>query len=199
MVKWDDMAVVGRIARAHGLKGQVFINPETDYPELRFQPGAELFVSRAGVVESVTLTSVRFHRERPVVGLSGIDDIDQAAALAGLELRVPIDWLVPLPEGTFYRHELIGCLVETTDGTAVGQVKDVEGDAAGSRLVLETPGGEVLVPLAQDICPAIDIAGKRIVIAPPEGLLELNADRHRHHLSDDGGAGAGSRDRGPRH
>jgi 16S rRNA processing protein RimM len=199
MVKWDEMALVGRIARAHGLKGQVFINPETDYPELRFQPGAELFVSRGGVVESLTLTSVRFHRERPVVGLGGIEDMDQAAALAGLELRVPIDWLVPLPEGTFYRHELIGCLVETTDGAAVGQVKDVEGDAAGSRLVLETPSGEVLVPLAQNICPVIDIAGRRIVIAPPEGLLELNADRHRHHLSGDGGAGVGSRDRGPRH
>jgi 16S rRNA processing protein RimM len=199
MLKWDEMAAVGRIARAHGLKGHVIVNPETDFPERRFQPGAELFVSRGGVVESLTLTSVRFHRERPVVGLSGVEDRDRAAALAGLELRVPVGWLAPLPEGTFYRHELIGCLVETTAGTRVGLVKDVEGDAAGSRLVLEAPSGEVLVPLAQDICPAIDVAGKRIVIAPPEGLLELNADRHRHHLSGDGRASAGSRHRGPRH
>src|SRR5687768_12695925 len=108
------MALVGRIARAHGLKGHVFINPETDFPEQRFQPGAELFVNRGGVVEPLTLTSVRFQRERPVVGLSGVDDADAAAALAGLELRVPVEWLAELPEGTFYRHELIGCRVETT-------------------------------------------------------------------------------------
>ena len=57
MVDWDSMAVVGRIARPHGLKGQVIVNPETDFPEQRFQPGAELFVSRGGVVESLTLTT----------------------------------------------------------------------------------------------------------------------------------------------
>ena len=58
---WDEMALVGRIARAHGLRGQVIVNSETDFPEARFQPGAELFVNRAGVVEAVLVTTVRFH------------------------------------------------------------------------------------------------------------------------------------------
>ena len=61
------MALVGRIARAHGLKGQVIVNLETDFPEARFQPGAELFVERGGQVEPLTVTTVRFHRERPAM------------------------------------------------------------------------------------------------------------------------------------
>jgi 16S rRNA processing protein RimM len=172
--KWDDMALVGRIARPHGLRGQVIVNLETDFPEERFQPGAELFIERAGRAEPLTLTSVRFHRERPIVGLSGVETMDDAEALAGRELRVPVERLAALPSGTYYRHDLIGCRVETTIGAAIGVVTDVEGTMAGSRLVVDHGGNEVLIPLALEICPEIDPAGKRIVIDPPDGLLEVN-------------------------
>jgi 16S rRNA processing protein RimM len=172
---WDGMALVGRIARPHGLRGQMILNLETDFPEERFQPGAELFIERAGRVERLTITSARFHHERPVVGLSGVETIDDAEALAGHELRVPVERLAALPPGTFYRHDLIGCRVETTSGAAVGVVTDVEGTMAGSRLVVDRGGNEVLIPLASDICPEIDPAGKRIVIDPPDGLLDVNA------------------------
>jgi 16S rRNA processing protein RimM len=192
------MAVVGRIARAHGIRGQVIVNLETDFPEERFRPAAELFVNRDGRLEPLQITTVRFHRDRPVIGLAGIDDMNAASALAGSELRVPVEWLAPLPDGTFDRHDLIGCRVEMGDRSAVGVVTAVEGDLGGSRLVVETPDGEVLIPLATEICTTIDVAGKRIVIVPPEGLLELNADRHRHNFSGDGRAGAGGRDHRPR-
>ena len=79
-----------------------------------------------------------------------------------------------LPPGTFYRHDLIGCRVETTRGEVVGVVTDVEGTMAGSRLVIDSASGEVLVPLATEICPEIDTAGKRIVINPPAGLMDVN-------------------------
>ena len=173
-LKWDEMALVGRIARAHGIKGQVIVNPETDFLDERFKPGAELFVSRAGIVEPLKLTTVRFHRDRPVIGIDGVADMNAASRLAGLELRIPADRLAELPAGSYYRHDLVGCRIETSGGQLVGTVKAVEGDAAGSRLVVDTPGGEVLVPLAVEICTTIDTAGKRIVIEPPAGLLELN-------------------------
>lgn len=172
--KWDEMAVVGRIARAHGIRGQVILNVETDFPEERFRAGAELFIERAGHVEALTITTVRFHRNRPVVGLRGVDTINDAEALAGHELRVPLDALAALPSGTFYRHDLIGCLVETTAGTQIGVVRDVEGTMAGSRLVVDGMSGEVLIPFATEICRQIDPAGKRIVIDPPEGLIDVN-------------------------
>jgi 16S rRNA processing protein RimM len=168
------MAAVGRIARAHGHRGQVIVDLDTDFPEERFRPGAELFIQRAGAIEAVTLTTVRFHRDRPVVGIAGVDTMDGAEALAGQELRIPLDRLAPLPAGTFYRHDLVGCRVETTTGAAVGTVASVEGTVSGSRLVVAAPRGEVLIPLAAAICTLIDTDGKRIVVDPPEGLLDLN-------------------------
>jgi 16S rRNA processing protein RimM len=174
LAEWDEMAVVARIARAHGIRGQVILNAETDFPDERFQPGVELFINRSGRAEPITVTTVRFHRERPVIGLSGVADMNAATALAGLELRIPVDRLAPLPANTFYRHDLIGSVVFTRSGRVVGPVTGVEGTMAGSRLVVSAGGREVLVPLAAHICTEIDPVAKRIVIDPPEGLLELN-------------------------
>jgi 16S rRNA processing protein RimM len=168
------MALVGRIARAHGIRGQVIVNPETDFPDERFRPGAELFVERGGKVETLTVTTARFHRDRPVIGIAGVETMNDAETLAGLELRVPVERLAPLPSGTFYRHDLIGCRVETRDGRDVGVVRDVEGELTGSRLVVDAAGGEVLIPLVAPICTVVDPAAKRIVIDPPEGLIEVN-------------------------
>jgi 16S rRNA processing protein RimM len=172
------MAGVGWIARAHGIRGQVIVNLETDFPEERFRPGAELFIERDGAVEALTLTSVRFHRERPVVGIAGIETMSDAEALAGRELRVPVDRLVALPDGTFYRHDLIGCRVETTTGELIGTVERVEGELSGSRLVVAAARGEVLIPLVTKICTTVDTAARRIVVDPPKGLLEVNSSNY---------------------
>ena len=173
------MAVVGRVARPHGIRGQVVVNLETDFPHERFQIGAELFVKRTAgdEVERLVISTVRFHNERPIVGFEGVDDMNAATALAGMELRVPLERLSALPPAMFYRHDLVGCAVERTDGSHIGKVAEVEGTLGGSRLVVSTERGEVLVPFASAICRSIDVAGKRIVIEPPEGLLELNEKR----------------------
>jgi len=169
------MAVVGRIARAHGIRGQVIVNSDTDFPDERYRIGAELFARNPdGTVRTLTVTSVRIHQGRPVIGLDGIGDMNAAAALAGVELRVPIEQLTPLPAGTFYRHDLVGCTVSTVDGTLVGEVAEVQGSAGDSQLVVRAAAGEVLIPLVGAICTTIDPVGRRIVVAPPEGLLEVN-------------------------
>ena len=168
------MAGVGRIARAHGIRGQVIVSLDTDFPEERFRPGAELFIERNGEVQALRLTSVRFHRNRPVIGIAGVETMSGAELLAGRELRVPIERLAPLPGGTFYRHDLIGCRVEMPAGELVGTVQNVEGTLSGSRLVVAAARGEVLIPLVAEICVTIDPVAKRIVIDPPDGLLEVN-------------------------
>jgi 16S rRNA processing protein RimM len=177
-VIWDEMAVVGRIARPHGIRGQMVVNPETDFPEERFTIGAKLFVLRDGRVDPFTVTASRLQQGRPIVALDGIDDVDTARELAGLELRVPVDSLAELPEGMFYRHDLVGCVVSTVNGRELGSVSKVEGEAGNTRLVVQTAtGSELLVPLAVDICTTIDPAARKIVIAPPDGLIELNEPR----------------------
>jgi 16S rRNA processing protein RimM len=176
---WDDMAVVGRIARAHGIRGEVIVNPDTDFPERRFREGAALFTRRGGAVETLRVTTARIQRGRPIVGFEGFHTMNEAAALAGCELRVSPDELEPLPAGSYYHHDLVGCAVETASGTRIGIVGRVEGASGPSRLVVDAPDGEVLIPLAADICMSIDVAARRIVVDPPEGLLELNTPRGR--------------------
>lgn len=175
MANWNEMVLVGRIARPHGLDGQVIVNPETDFVDERYRVGATLWTRGASGDEALTVTSFRVQGGRPVVGFEGFARIEDVERLAGLELRVPEDSLQPLEPGSFYHHELVGCVVETTDGASVGAVERVDGGTGGSLLVVGGRRGEILVPLAAEICVDIDVAAKRIRIAPPEGLLELNA------------------------
>lgn len=173
---WDEMVLVGIVARTHGNRGQVIVNNETDFPQSRFKPGATLFARRAdGPVESLQVASVRFQQGRPILGLVGFGTIDDAERLAGAELKVPASEQEPLPPGTFYHHELIGCEVVTARGETIGKVASVEGTGGASRLVVKGTRREVLIPLAEEIC-AVDVTGKRIVVTPPAGLLEVNGD-----------------------
>ena len=145
--------------------------------EDRFREGQTLLVGPPEDAREYEIRDVRFQQGRPIVGLNGVETMNDAEALAGHELRVPVDRLAALPDGVFYRHDLIGCRVATTRGEAIGIVSDVEGTMSGSRLVVEGPDGEVLIPLAAEICTTIDPASKRIVIDPPDGLIDANARR----------------------
>jgi 16S rRNA processing protein RimM len=120
------------------------------------------------------ITSARLQGARPIVGFEGCDRIEDAERLAGLELRVPEALLRPLAEGTYYQHQLIGCVVETDAGERIGEVARVDGGAAGSLLAIDGPRGEILIPLAVDICTKVDVEARRITIEPPAGLLDLN-------------------------
>ena len=192
------MALVGRIARPHGLRGEVVVNPETDFIEKRFEVGATVWTLSARGEEALVVRASRLQNARPVVGFEGFERIEDVVRLAGLELRVAEDELQPLDPGTYYEHELAGCLVERADGAPVGTVVKVEGGAGSVRLVVNGARGEILIPLAMDICTDIDVGARRIRIDPPEGLLELNEVRHRHDLSEDGPRGARGGRRRPR-
>jgi 16S rRNA processing protein RimM len=168
------MALVGRIGRPHGLKGHVVVNPETDFVETRFAAGAIVWTRSETGEQPLTVASLRLQNGRPIVGFVGFDRIEDVERLAGQELRVPEDTLQPLEPGTYYEHQLVGCVVETAAGDLIGEVTKVEGGAGASRLVMNGPRGEILIPLAVEICVGIDVEQKKIRIEAPEGLLELN-------------------------
>ena len=172
--EWDRMVLVGRVARPHGLLGHVIVTPETDFVEDRFKTGATFWTRSERGQEVLTVNSARVQNGRPVIGLEGFGSIEDVERLAGLDLRIPEDSLLPLDPGAYYVHDLVGCAVQTISGEPVGEVRRVEGGAGASVLSVEGRRGEVLVPLAADICVEVDIAGRRIRINPPEGLLELN-------------------------
>jgi 16S rRNA processing protein RimM len=169
-----DALLVGRVARAHGNRGEVVVNLETDFPQDRFAAGRDVIVERSGRAERRRITAARFQRGRPVIALEGVETMNDAEALAGAELKIDAGEAGALPANTFYRHDLVGCEVRDRSNRVIGPVSGVEGPMERSLLAVATAKGEVLIPLAAEICVRIDPAARIIVIDPPGGLLELN-------------------------
>lgn len=169
----DDLIVIARAVRTHGLKGEIVAELLTDFPE-RFEEVEELvLVSPAGERKQVELEDYWFQKERVVVKLAGCDDIEEAKALIGYTFAVHEADRVPLGEDEFYDWELEGCRVLVGD-KSIGHVRSVMRTGGAEILVVNDEAGkEQLVPLAASIVVEIDKAGKTIVVDPPEGLLDL--------------------------
>lgn len=162
---------MGRVARAHGIRGHVIVNPETDFMEDRFRTGQVVLVGPADRAVEHEILESRIQQGRPIVRFAGIDTMSDAETLSGADLWMRERDLEPLPAGTFYRHDLVGCDVVDTHGGVVGKVTGVEGSLDRSYLVVDE---QTLIPLVGDICVAVDIAARRVTVDPPEGLIELN-------------------------
>jgi 16S rRNA processing protein RimM len=167
----EALLLVGRIARPHGIRGQVVVNPETDFMEDRFRVGQILRVGAPERTREYEILEVRFHQGRPIIRLTGVETMNEAETLAGAEVWLPQAGLAPLPDRTFYRHDLVGCAVRDTRGTDLGHVTEVEGTLDRSYLVVD---GHMMIPLVDGICVAVDIAGRLVTVDPPEGLIDLN-------------------------
>lgn len=169
---------VGRIVRAHGVRGELVVEIRTDEPEDRFAPGAVLRArapkARAGSDTEYTVEAARHHAGRLLVRLDGITDRDAADQLRGTLLLIDTaDLTEPEDPDEFYDHQLIGLAVHRVDGQAVGEVTDVVHMPAGPLLTVRTEAGhEALVPFVTAIVPEIDLAAGRITIDPPLGLLD---------------------------
>lgn len=177
-MNWDDAILVGVVARTHGNRGEVIVNPETDFPEERFHEGATLMARRQdGDPVTMQVATMRMHQGRPVILFEGIGSMNDAERLAGLELRVTeVEGdLGRLDDGEYYHRDLIGCAVVTESGESIGEVTAIDGDARATRLVVKSLRSEILIPLADAIC-TIDIEARRITVRPPDGLLELNGE-----------------------
>ncbi|MFI2231307.1 ribosome maturation factor RimM [Nocardia testacea] len=169
--------VVGRVARSHGVRGELVVEVRTDEPELRFAPGAVLRgrAARSDQVRDFTVESAREHSGRLLVNLVGVTDRTAADALRGTLLLVDSDDLGPSEDpDEFYDHELEGLSVQLTDGTVVGTVTEVLHSAAGELLSVRAAadGREILIPFVTAIVPTVSIADALIVVDPPEGLLD---------------------------
>jgi len=201
--RWDDMVLVGVITRPHGLCGEVAVQPETDFPEVRFAVGAVVFAWQDDVMVRLEIDRSRGHSGRPLIGFVGRHAIENVEGLSRSELRVPESALAPLPEGEYYWYQYIGAPVQTEAGEPVGLVVRVEPDGGGGMLVVDRGGSEeVQIPLVPALCPVL--RPDLIVVRPPEGLLDLNTpvstrreNRHRDHLSRHGAGKPAGRGPGP--
>ena len=169
--------VVGRVAKAHGVTGEVVVDVRTDDPDTRFAPGITLRgkVGRNGPERPFVVESVRDHVGRLLVRLEGVADRNAADALRGTLFLVDTTDLPPIDDpDEFYDHELEGLRVRTVAGADVGVVAEVLHTAAGELLSVKTgEGAEVLVPFVGAIVTSVSRQDRLIEIDPPDGLLNL--------------------------
>ena len=193
--------IVARILRARGNKGEVAAEILTDFPE-RLTRLREVFVGHAdGKIEPrrLALQSCwlsQNHRGQAVFHFEGVNSISEAEKFRGLEVLLPFEQRVALPAGQYFVSDLIGCSVFENPvlppivssspcslaeaPSLLGTVRDVQfpgEEFPGTPLLeVETSQGEILIPLAADICTKIDPAARRIDVILPEGLRDLNRE-----------------------
>jgi 16S rRNA processing protein RimM len=167
--------VVGRIAKAHGITGELVVEVRTDEPDERFAPGNSLRLKRprGGGESTVVIDSVRPHTGRLLVRLRGVADRDGADALRGSLFVVDSADLPPIDDpDEFYDHQLEGLTVRTIAGEPVGTVIEVLHTPGGELLSIRADDdAEILVPFVAEIVPRVSLAERVIEIDPPEGLL----------------------------
>ncbi len=166
-----DRLVVGRVGRPHGLRGEVVVSVRTDFPDERFAPGTRFDVPGAS---ALTVAATRWHSGALLVRFDGVDDRNRAADLTGTELTVDQGDLPVLDDpDEFHDHQLVGLRAELADGTPVGAVREIVHGPGGELLVLARSGqADALVPFVRAIVPEVDLAGGRVVLTPPDGLLD---------------------------
>jgi 16S rRNA processing protein RimM len=171
---------VGRLVKAHGLKGAIKLELYTDSPDQRFTPGQVLELQVPENSEwfgkSIKVIELRFYNQSPVLFLEGIDDRSKAETLikAILLIETDVDALPEEPEA-WYDHQLVG-LKALVGSEVVGTVARVDHLPAQDLLAIETANGEVLVPFVKQIVPEVNVALGQVTLTPPEGLFELNME-----------------------
>lgn len=161
--------MVGRIVRPHGLLGEVSVEILTDFPE-RFAEGVSLALGPDGG-RRLRIASARPHGGRFLIRFDGVD-LEEAERLRGVDLCVTPSEAPPRPEGYVFHYELQGCRVVTGEGEELGTVTDLQDVGGRPLLSVATPRGERSIPFTRPIVVEVDLASRRVVVAPPVGLLE---------------------------
>ncbi|GAA3866585.1 ribosome maturation factor RimM [Saccharothrix violaceirubra] len=169
--------VVGRVAKAHGITGELAVDVRTDSPDTRFAEGSVLNAKlRDGTSRDLTVTAARHHAGRLLVRFEEVVTRDVAETLRGTLLLGSTADLPPTGDpDEFYDHELEGLNVELLDGTVIGTVREIVHGPGGELLVVRREGGaDALVPFVREIVPTVDVTARRVVLDPPEGLLDAD-------------------------
>ncbi|HRW17701.1 MAG TPA: ribosome maturation factor RimM [Dermatophilaceae bacterium] len=174
--------VVARIGKPHGIKGEVTVQVHTDDPAGRFVVGT-VFPTRAaagsGVPRALTLRSARDHNGIWLLAFDEVPDRTGAEGLRGTRLLLPdptdasADASDPDEDG-WYAEQLVGLPVTRPDGSALGEVSGLDLGPGQDRLLVRLPDGrEAAIPFVEALVPVVDVPGRRVVVDPPPGLLEL--------------------------
>ncbi|HEU4682020.1 MAG TPA: ribosome maturation factor RimM [Gemmatimonadales bacterium] len=175
MAEAAGQVVVGRLRKPHGLKGDCTLFPLTDDPGSFFAPGRQVWVVNLGgerVSGPLTIERSREYHREWLVKFAGVESRDALDPFRGHFLGVPAEWLAPLGENEVYLHELDGFSVRLPDETPLGIVSAVYELPAGLMIEVQGPQREFLLPYKKEFVREVDRSGRRLVVTPPEGLLD---------------------------
>jgi len=163
--------IIGRITRPHGVRGEVKVRPETDFPQ-RFGRLRRVLLldERKGEARPAGVEAVRRQGGVVLLKLAGVDDLEAARALQGWALAVPWEERVPPPAGSYYLAEVVGLRVRTPSGEALGRVTEVLRTAAHDVYRVAGEAGEVLIPATREVVRAVDLKRGEMVVVLPAGL-----------------------------
>jgi 16S rRNA processing protein RimM len=165
---------IGRVARTRGNRGEVLADLHTDFPD-RFDALEKVWLEFAdGRRQPMVLEETWEHKGRRVLKFTGVDSISAAEAYAGCWVTIPVEQAMPLPDGTYFDHDLVGCNVQDVLGNRLGIVHEVRHISGNALLVVQNANREFLIPAVDSICIKISINEKQILIDPPEGLMDLD-------------------------
>lgn len=171
MTEKPDFVLIGRVRRPHGTRGEITVEPISEVRQ-RFEGLEQVLVRTGDGTKEMKVVSSRSKGNLVLLKLEGIDDMNAAQGLAQADLGVRRQDVWPLPEGSFYIFDLVGCKVIGAGGREIGTVDDVLGMPANDVLVVKTGKGEALVPVTRNVVKQVDLASKLIVIEEMEGLLD---------------------------
>ncbi len=164
---------MGIVRRPHGIAGEVSVELATHFPE-RFVAGATFAWTHDGEERTLTIATARPHADRLLIVFEGYADLVRARSLSGGDLWIPEEQAAPVPADFYYAHEVEGWSVEDAVGRALGRAVSIERTAGTPLLLVDAGGAEpVAIPFVRPIVRSIERAARRIVLDPPEGLLEL--------------------------
>lgn len=169
----EELVAIAKVVKSRGLRGEVVAEILTDYPE-RFDETSEVqALLPGGIRRRLKIENHWFQKDRIILKFEDVDTVEAADELRGAEVCVPESEAVELEEGEYFDWELQGCEVVTLDGTSLGRVRELMRTGGTEVLVVEGSDREYLIPFADAICPEVDVENKKIVVDPPEGLLEF--------------------------
>ncbi|MED3624249.1 ribosome maturation factor RimM [Neobacillus thermocopriae] len=171
MAKWFN---VGKIVNTHGIKGEVRVISRTDFPEERYKVGNKLYLFLPNEAQPIELTvkSHRTHKNFDLLVFEGYENINLVEKFRDGILKVPESQLKELEEDEFYFHEIIGCLVKTTQGEVIGKITEILTPGANDVWVVKGENGkDILIPYIHDVVKEVDVQEKMVLIEPMEGLL----------------------------
>jgi 16S rRNA processing protein RimM len=171
----DSLIIVARIAKPHGIRGEVVLESWSDVKGRLEESDSFLLVRDGKIVRNLKVESRRFFNGRHVLKFEGISNLNESELLRGHVLAISEDQLGALPEDQYFIHQLVGMIVKLRDGREVGKVVNVM-KTGGVDLLEVGEKRDILIPFTSDICVEVNPELKEILIDPPEGLLQLNAN-----------------------